>query len=405
MRVLLSTYGSRGDVEPMIALGTRLRALGVDVRVCVPPDFAGLLAGVGLELVPVGPPVHPVLHGSTPLAMGMPQHAAELMAAQFDELATAAEDCVALVASGMLHQLGARSVTEHLGIPYVYTAYSPVFLPSWHHPPLPLPGQPFPAEVTENRLLWDLNARSYDALFGADLAVRRAALDLPSVDRVRDHVFTDRPWLATDPTLGPWRDTPGVDVVQTGAWILPDERPLPVKLMQFLDAGPPPIYIGFGSVRAPANIAPVAIGAIRSLGHRVIVGRGWADLALIDDRNDCFLVGEINQQALFPRVAAVVHHGGAGTTTAAARAGVPQVVTPQDGDQPYWASRVAELGIGADHAGPTPTVRSLTDALRAALAPETRTRATAVAGAIRGDGATVAATLLVDALLRPRVSA
>jgi len=132
----------------------------------------------------------------------------------------------------------------------------------------------------------------------------------------------------------------------------------------------------------------------------VLIGRGWADLSLIDDRDDCFALGEVNQQALFGRVAAVVHHGGAGTTTTAARAGAPQVVVPQLGDQPYWAGRVAELGIGAAHHGPTPSAESLSDALRTALTPETRARASAVAGAIRTDGATVAARLLLDAVSR-----
>ncbi|GAA4225037.1 UDP:flavonoid glycosyltransferase YjiC (YdhE family) [Streptosporangium album] len=129
---------------------------------------------------------------------------------------------------------------------------------------------------------------------------------------------------------------------------------------------------------------------------------GWADLALIDDRDDCFVVGEVNQQALFGRVAAVVHHGGAGTTTTAARVGAPQVVVPQAADQPYWAGRVADLGIGAAHDGPAPTFESLSAALRTALASETRARATAVAGTIRTDGATVAARLLLDAVSRER---
>jgi vancomycin aglycone glucosyltransferase len=155
-------------------------------------------------------------------------------------------------------------------------------------------------------------------------------------------------------------------------------------------------------MRAPTDIARVAIEAIRTQGRRVLVGRGWAELAMIDDRDDCLGVGEVNQQVLFGRVAAVVHHGGAGTTTTAARAGVPQVVVPQMADQPYWAGRVAGLGIGLAHDGPTPTTESLSAALRAALTPETRARATAVAGTIRTDGATVAATLLLDAVSRER---
>jgi vancomycin aglycone glucosyltransferase len=228
------------------------------------------------------------------------------------------------------------------------------------------------------------------------------------VDDVREFMFTDHLWLAADPILGPWQGTPDLDVVHTGAWILPDERPLPTELGAFLDAGTPPVYVGFGSMRGVAKDASrVTIEAVRAQGRRVLVGRGWADLALIDDRDDCFAVGEVNQQALFGRVAAVVHHGGAGTTTTATRAGAPQMVVPQWADQPYWASRVADLGIGVAHDVQAPTTESLSAALSTVLNPQTRVRARAVASTIRTDGATVAAKLLLDAVsrVRPPVSA
>jgi vancomycin aglycone glucosyltransferase len=102
MRVLLSTYGSRGDVEPMVGLAVRLRALGAEVRVCAPPDFAELLARVGAPLVPVGQPVRPMVHGATPSAADLPRRAAELVAAQFDTVAAVAEGCDALVATGVM---------------------------------------------------------------------------------------------------------------------------------------------------------------------------------------------------------------------------------------------------------------------------------------------------------------
>ncbi len=242
-------------------------------------------------------------------------------------------------------------------------------------------------------------------LYGPALNTKRASIGLPPVDNVRNFILTDHPWLAADPTLAPWQEPADLEVVQTGAWILPDERPLPADLVGFLDAGTPPVYVGFGSMRAPKDLAPVAIKAVRGQGRRALVSRGWADLALMDDRDDCFVVGEVNQQALFSRVAAVVHHGGAGTTTTAARAGAPQVVVPQMADQPYFAGRVADLGIGAAHDGPTPTTESLSAALRTALTPETRARAAAVAGTIRTDGATVAATMLLDRLVRGRLPA
>jgi len=406
MRVLLSTYGGRGDVEPLVGLAVRLHELGAEVRICAPPDFSGSdrcaerLAEVGVPLVRAGPPVRPLVHGAArPLPPDLPRLAAEIMAVQFDKLAAAAEGCDALVASGLLPAAAsARSVTEKLGIRHVYVAYCPIFLPSPHHPPTPFPGRPFPPDVTDNRVLWDLQAQHANELFGAALNVRRASIALPPVDNVYRYGFTDHPWLAADPTLAPWQEPTDFDVMQMGAWILPDERALPAELVAFLNAGTPPVYVGFGSMRAPTDIARVAIEAIRAQGRRAVVARGWADLALIDDRDDCFTVGEVNQQALFARVAAVVHHGGAGTTTTAARAGAPQVVIPQMADQPYWAGRVAELGVGAAHDGPTPTAESLSDALTTALTPETRERVTAVAAMIRTDGATVAAKMLLDAV-------
>ncbi len=398
MRVLLSTYGGRGDVEPMVGLAVGLRALGAEVRVCAPPDWAERLAQFGVPLVPNGPPVRQMMHGATPsTAADVPRLAAELIAEQFDKLPAVAEGCDALVATSLFPvAAGAQSVAEKLGIRYVFAAYCPIFLPSGHHRSQLLPGRQLPSDVTDPRVLDDLEIQNYNALFGDALNTHRAAIGLPPVDNVRDHVFTDHPWLAADPTLAPWQGSADLDVVQTGAWIVPDERPLPAELEAFLDAGPPPVYVGFGSMRAPTDIARVAVDAIRAQGCRAVVARGWADLAPIDDRDDCLGVGEVNQQQLFGRVAAVVHHGGAGTTTTAARAGAPQVVVPQMADQPYFAGRVAELGIGAAHDGPTPTTESLSAALSVALTPETRARAAAVAGTIRADGATVAAKLLLN---------
>jgi len=209
-------------------------------------------------------------------------------------------------------------------------------------------------------------------------------------------VIGDRPLLAADPVLSPWRRPAELDVVQTGAWLLPDERPLLAELLTFLDAGEPPVYVGFGSMpmRGSIDLGRVVIDAVRAHGRRAVLSRGWADLGAVAD--DCFVVGEANHQALFRRAAAVVHHGGAGTTVTATRSGSPQVVVPQAADQPYWASRVAALGIGVAHDGPVPTVESLSAALGVALRPATRARAAVVAGTIGADGAGTAANLLLD---------
>jgi vancomycin aglycone glucosyltransferase len=386
MRVLLTTWGSRGDVEPLAGLAVALRELGADAVVCAPPDedFATLLARAGVAHVPLGPSVRSVVTRERPDAFAL---ADELVTARFATLTAVAADCDVVVAQGLL-PAGARDVAERAGIPYVYACYHLHGLPSPDFSPGARPGTPSPAGETDNRVLWRQDAERVNALYGPALERHRTAAGLPPVDNVRDHVFTDRPWLAADPVLCPT----DLDVRQTGAWLLPDDRPLPPGLAEFLDAGEPPVYVGFGSMAAyaPEGIARAATEAIRAHGRRIVLARGWAGLAPVDDAEDCFVVGEVNHQALFRRVAAVVHHGGAGTTTTAARAGAPQVVVPRIADQPYWASRVAELGIGAAHPDPVPTAASLSAALTTALASESR------AVEIRTDGAMVAAKQLVE---------
>ncbi|OBI46833.1 glycosyltransferase [Mycobacterium colombiense] len=404
MRVLLSAYDSRGGVEPLAALAVHLRALGVDARVSAPPDaeFVELLARVEVPLLPFGDSLRAMKTGATPSEADLRRHLDALIAVQFDAVAAAAEGCDAMVVAGFPPAAAAaRSVAESLGIRYVYVSYQPTILPSPHHPPPTYANGPFPPGTVDNLLLWQLDGLHMQEPFGATLDGHRAAIGLPPLDNLRDYALTDRPWLATDPILDPWQPAE-LDVVQTGAWLLRDERPLPPELIEFLDAGTPPVYVGFGSMpmRASHDIARTAIEAVRAQGRRAVVSRGWADLAPIDGRDDCVAVGEVNHQALFGRVAAVVHHGGAGTTTAAARAGAPQVVIPQGADQPYWATRVRDLGIGAAHDGPAPTTESLSTALKAVLTDRTCARARSVAATIRTDGTTVAATLLMTALAR-----
>jgi vancomycin aglycone glucosyltransferase len=400
VRALLATWGSRGDIEPLAALAAQLHEIGAEVRVCAPPDeeFAALFSRVGMTVVPLGPSTRSIAAGlKAPAPDAAFRLAAELVAARFQALPAAAEGCDVLVATGLM-PAGARSVAETLGIRYVLATFHIFGLPSRHFPPAARPGKQSPASETDNRVLWNQDADRVDALYAAPLNRHRAAIGLPPVDNVRDYVITDRPWLAADPVLAPWKDLTDLEIVQTGAWILPDERPLQNELEAFLDAGEPPVYVGFGSMtmRSSNDLGRVAVEAARAHGRRVVLSRGWADLALPNDREDFLIVGDVNHQALFRRVAAVVHHGGAGTTTTAALAGAPQVVVPQIVDQPHWARRVAELGIGAAHDGPVPTPESLASALGTALSSETRARAIAVSAEIRTDGAAIAARRLLD---------
>lgn len=408
MRVALSTWGGRGDVEPIVAFAVRLREHGVQVRVCAPPDedFARRLDEVGVPLAPFGPAARAVASGARPPTESAKPDAATLVARLSVELAAAhrkvfpevAEGCDVVVITGVPAIAGgARSVAEKHGIPWIHVTFQQLTLPSPYRGPLAYPGQTYPPEMTDIPALWKRHDAHMNRLFGAAINAGRAALDLPLVDDVASFLFGGRNWLASDPVLDPWREPSDLDVVQTGTWFLRDGRPLPDDLRAFLDAGEPPVYVGFGSMpmRSSGDLSRAVIDGVRAHGRRVVLMRGWADLSAVDGQDDCFVVGEVNHQALFPRVAAVVHHGGAGTTATAARAGRPQVVVPQGADQPYWARRVADLGIGAAHDGPVPTAGSLASALETALAPDVAARAASMAPKVRTDGAAAAATLLV----------
>lgn len=405
MRVLLSTNGSRGDVQPLVALAVQLRELGHEAHLCVPPDFRDWIDGIGIGFTGLGPELRKATAASSSAPAGdrLRRLAQDSVATQFETLGAAAKDCDVVVGATAL-MVGARSVAELTGVPYVFVSYCPAVLPSPHHEPLPMGGPPPATAGTRER--WEQDAARFEATFRDVLNAHRDAAGLAPVGGVRDHVVAERPWLAADPTLGPWpggRDEhtdgyPDLAVFQPGAWILPDERPLAAELEAFLDAGEPPVYFGFGSIRAPGDLSTTMIGTARALGRRAIVSRGWADLSLLDGEPDCLAIGEVNQQALFGRVAVAVHHGGAGTTTAAALAGAPQVLVPQLYDQHYWARRVDELGVGSAHAPGAPTTDSLTSALERALTPQVAAGARSVATAVRRDGARSAAERLLTAL-------
>lgn len=283
MRVLLSTYGSRGDVEPMAGLALALQALGVEAVVSAPPDqeFIDLLERAGVAFVPAFMGVRDWIATAGKPPVDLPRRAAEMAHGQFPVIDAAAESCDLIVATGLMPSAAAaRAVAERRGVAYTHATFCPLFLPSEHHAPFPYPGQPHPPGVTDPRALWDHNIEAMNALFGAAVNGLRTSVGLPRADNVRDHVFTERPLLASDPALWPWAPTDLCDAVQTGAWILPDHRPLPDGLETFLEAGAPPVYVGFGSMgmAASRDAARAAVEAARSHGRRVVLAQGWASI-------------------------------------------------------------------------------------------------------------------------------
>lgn len=286
---------------------------------------------------PLGPPVRAVVSGKRPrTARDAFRLAPELVAARFDTLTAAAGGCDALLATGLM-PAGARDVAEKLGIRYVFACCDIFGLPSPHHPPGARPGTPSPREETDLKVLWEQDAQRVNALYGEALNRHRAGLGPAPVDDVRDHVLTDQPWPAADPVLGPWQELTDLDLVQTGAWILPDDRPLPERLEAFLDTGAPPVYVGFGSMAAHApKDARVAVEASRAQGRRALLARGWVDLAPIDDV-DLRLPVRRPHRGPHPRDTCTgegrgrhdPHRRGHGGRASAARHGQAQLACPQ----------------------------------------------------------------------------
>jgi len=381
MRFLVSTVGSRGEAQPVTALAVQLKALGNDVEVVAPPDFEDLVTSNGLDFTPVGPTLRTAT-ATKPTLDDLRRLGEESVKEQFRVVGQAARNANVLVAGGAL-QHATRSVAESIGAHYVYASFCANTLPSPHHaPPALLGNVPVNGTPEENLAQWE-QQRHYFTLAHDVINAERATLGLDPIDDVRDHIFGDAPWLAADPVLGPWPG-PG-ELVQTGAWLTNDQRPLAPELEEFLAGGEAPVYVGLGSMRAAPDAARNAIEAARRLNKRVVLQRGWADLRRTDDAPDCIAIGEVNQQALFRRVAAVVHHGGAGTTTTAAAAGAPQVVLPHMYDQYYWGSQVERLNIGRSAATLTAEV----------LAGALQLDEQAAKVEIRTDGARVAAQRLM----------
>lgn len=401
MRALLVGVGTRGDVQPVLALALELKKLGHSTRLCISPNFVGWAQSLGLEAIPLGVEMRMPAQKSGAAPVLTPEELRrlretlpDLIADQFETLGAAVHGCDVILGANA-HQYAAPSIAEHAGIASVTAVYAPVALPSPELAPPPAPGQTpgvaTPESIEEG---WRNTAQAWNERALERINRNRARLGLRPIEDVLDYVLTPHTWLAADAALAPIPVTRGREIFQTGAWVLPDRTPLPSDIEAFLAAGERPLFVGFGSMPAAGVVTGPLIGAARALGRRVIVSKGWSGLELIDAGSDCLLIGDVSYDLLFPRVAAVVHHGGAGTTAAAARAGVPQLITPMFSDQFYWGRRITELGLGATALHASLTEESLIRALRDVCEPTVAAQAHAFAQQVRSDGAEVAARRL-----------
>jgi UDP:flavonoid glycosyltransferase YjiC (YdhE family) len=348
-RIVLSPIGSRGDIQPMLALALELRARGHDVTFAAPENFSRWVDGHGLRFAPVGGDVEADLkrhgdrlHGSWHQTRVMRE---EVVPRQFRELPDACAGAELLVGAGL--QLAGPSVAQVLGIPYAFIAYAPPVIPSGYHPPPVIRTQSLPRVV--NHVLWGAFATVLSVALAGPINRGRRALGLPRVHDIGRHLTRANLILAADQALtGPVPDL-APEVHWVPALRLEDSSPLPREVTDFLDAGPPPVLVGFGSMVTDRGreLAALFAEAGARAGIRMVIQAGWTGLRHSGAFSPtCLFAGAMPHGSLLPRVAAVVHHGGAGTTASVARAGRPQLILPYLLDQFYWAGRIQALGLG-----------------------------------------------------------
>jgi len=403
MRILIVTAGSRGDVAPFTGLGRRLKQAGHQVALAAHGRFAELVSRCGLELrVLPGDPLE-LVRART--AAPSPQAAQSVFAEFLDELGEGVLSAAAAGTDVVLTAFGpaplSRLVADGLAIPSIGVYLAPG-VPTREFPP---PGWPVTGLLPpEDNLAAgrEVLART-GSLYAEVLRRLRARLDLPVACAHAPDPRHDWPIChGFSPAVVPRPADWPASVHVTGYWWpagSPWWRP-PDVLVDFLEAGPPPVFVGFGSMTPTHERLPdVVAAAVARAGVRAVVQSGWAGLEAAGD--DVLLVGELPHDWLFPRMAAVVHHAGAGTTGAGLRAGVPAVAVPVLVDQPFWAQRLHRLGV-APHPLPLSelTADKLADALRSCLdRPTYRDHATALARRVRAEDGAAAVVSLVGQLV------
>ena len=431
MKVLMLTLGTRGDVQPYVALALELERAGHEAVLAAPEMFGAFVTGNGVKFAALddGPMrlvgtsgAREAMEGGVRARVALARRLPKMFGALFEDAWAVASEGAGAGAGVVVHNgqvLAGQHVAEALGVPSVLALPIPMYVPTRE---FPWPGQSLPAGLPAavNRATY-LGMKATSLAFGRAVdAWRERTLGLPRRRGRHDPLL--RPDGSPAPVLHAFSprvvplpaDWPPM-VTTTGYWFLPSEAEakteasagtLPDALADFLEAGEPPVFAGFGSMagRSPEGTAGAVAGAVRLAGVRAVLATGWGGLDASGLPEEIFVVDEVPYEMLFPRVAAVVHHGGAGTTGAAVASGRPQVVCPFVGDQPFWARRMHDLGVAP---APIPqrqlTVEGLAWALRRAVdGPDLQARAEDLGRLVRAERGTAVA---VDALERIRAHA
>ena len=361
----------------MFAIALELARRGHHASLACPPSFEPWARSYGVEHHELGEDLQSKLADASTAPeqsiRGMTRYFTEQMALQAPRLLELARDADVIVGTGMAWM--SASVAEKLGIPVLCFMPGTAAVRSRLYPPPLMPWFGLPSWM--NGLLWWAYERSTNALMGAPVNGARAGLGLPPIAAFDAHLFVDTPCVvgADELVMPPdplWQGR----YPYVGFVFLDDPAPLDPALDAWLSSGEPPIFVGFGSMAgsAPERVLALLVDALRGSGRRCLVLGGTS---LFGDRppEGFFAVREAPFARLFPRVAAVVHHGGSGTMALALRAGVPQVVLPMMLDQHFHAHCLVRAGLAP--LAPTmakATAKSLASALDRALAlpPEPR---------------------------------
>jgi len=368
----------------MVAIAQALIARGHAAVIAAPPDFEPWVRSFGIDFVPLGIDVNAFMR----------EHREKLggniwkffhetrslferdLPEQLDALVGLGRDADAMVfAAGAAT---APSAGEKLGIPVLGVLFTTCVIPSREHAPVVVPWRTLPKWM--NALLWRAMDGGWNLLLRKGLNDARARHGLRPIPDVTAHLYEESHFVvAVDAGLFPLEPAWHARMPHVGfLFVQPKEAALDPDLEAWLDAGDPPVYVGFGSMmgKGPERMHDVVVEAITSIGRRALVSRGWAGLGE-NLPGGWRAIGDAPHALLFPRMACVVHHGGSGTTAAALRAGVPQVVLPLILDQYHHAQRLYEEGLAPK---PVPMeridaprlARSIREAL--AAAPELRLR-------------------------------